>query len=626
MITNPFSAHPTFDALSTYADLNDVDRATSRLTKHVAKCAECQATVREIVALGDAARFESAVEMPSSLWSRIEQEARQPTRPEATAELTSPVWNSAPALKPTSSWPTAAKSPRPGKWLLALACAAGLGAVLFWPGDRALEASGTSRLTFSPARPIPGAVVRVRYSAASWLRGQPRLVLVGRAIGDSIPTYFSPSSGDSIATLKPSGGGAYEAEFRLPSGSPGMWLGVSDSLGNLTDVDGWRPWIAIAGGTDGKPSLNNLLLATTLPTYFGAEQLKSRQLVDAADSLRRYFPKMPAGWAYARVKEGKGTLFERMVSFFDSSERKYMSFYNELWPQKTVDAERLHEMVLFAYTIDEPVEVNRWARRLAREHPEDPRALRDLTGALHALEMKEPPNVRDSIRPWLPLLERLALRNANDIDRYGLLQLVRRYADPAEVERWKARIDSLPGRSFMWWEGGDDPAQRQRVEAQLLRDAQRSCVRPAGRFPLRSYSGSWESDCQRGRVFSFSGLARSKLIGGDARAALAFADSAESLSSASSLWCGRFYGAGMTMIEASLRLGDTARAERAAATRLGTWNNAPFRDSVSHWFGNRARSPQFLAAVDSSRRAYESCAAREKAEQQARMQRLKSAN
>ena len=443
--------------------------------------------------------------------------------------------------------------------------------------------------------------------------------------GDTTLSPGSPVGGDSIATLRPTSAGIYEGDFALGAAARGVWLGVSDSVASETDADGWGPWVAIAGTADGKPSLAALLEAEeNQPRFYGPDAVTaSRQPVDVADSLRRYFPKFPAGWAYSRPKQGKGSWTDRLIGFFQSSERKYMAFYEELWPQKKLDAERLHEMVRFAQAIDEPDEVNRWARRLALEHPEDPRALPDLAEALHALELKEPPGLRDSIRPWIPVFERLApARSAPDF-RYDFLQLVSRYGDSAVVARWVARFDSTaPG--FFWrhdWE--HDPLRRQRVEAVLLKRVQSPCVRPAGKFPIHIYGGDWLSGCQRDRSYTFTSLARAKLLDGEPLAALAFADSAEHFP-VNMAPCGQAYGSGIVAVQASLRLGDTARAVRAVIG-LAAWSNGRITDSLSSWFGARGRSAQFTTAVDSAKRAFAVCAEREKVAREAWNRRYKSA-
>ena len=64
--------HPSFDALSAHADRNDVEAARTRVARHVARCDQCRAEVRDIRALGEAARAMSVPAAPGWLKARIE--------------------------------------------------------------------------------------------------------------------------------------------------------------------------------------------------------------------------------------------------------------------------------------------------------------------------------------------------------------------------------------------------------------------------------------------------------------------------------------------------------------------------------------------------------------------------
>ncbi len=626
--------HPSFEALSACSDMNDVDRAASKVSRHVAQCAQCRDAVEQIREMGHSARHEAAGRMPADLWSRIETSAKRATapRPRETPLADADVWQLAPGLKPTSSWPTSPTRAWTAKrWVgVGVAAAAVVVVALAWPSDRSLEATGTSRLTFSPSRPIPGGVLKVRYTAAQWLKGAPKLVLVGRGLGT--PAFGGDwTLGDSLAVLLPAGSGTYAAELRLPSDFMGTWLSVSDSAGKETDSDNLRPWVAIGGGLDGKPSHASLLVAAenvgniydVRGDVHGA--MSPRQSVDPSDSLRRYFPKSPAGWAFARPPEGKGTLFERLVAFFNSSERKYMSFYNELWPQKNVDAELMYEMSMFGANIQEPDEEIRWARRLATEHPDDPRAFRVLLASLHQVELKQPVGLRDSMQPWLPILDEMYAKVAAGEQPYEVMQFMSRYADSGTVERWRIRVDSASG--FRFWDDDalKDANRRRRAVAFWIGETRGSCVRPSGKYPFGTSGESWVARCQRERISTFTRVARVRLIDGDNLGARAFVDSAEQIplvaENCGRRWSARAYGA-----IASMRLGDTVRAERELIAEVGIWPNGPYADSARRWMSARVNSPRFTASVDSVRRVFLACEAGQRLDRQARRKRYQSAN
>ena len=75
--------HPTFDALSAYADLSELDGARTRVGRHVARCARCREVVNEIRGLGAAARESETEGAPNGLWTRIETAAVEAAKEEA---------------------------------------------------------------------------------------------------------------------------------------------------------------------------------------------------------------------------------------------------------------------------------------------------------------------------------------------------------------------------------------------------------------------------------------------------------------------------------------------------------------------------------------------------------------
>ena len=103
-LLNPL--HPSFDALSSFADLNDVDRASSRISRHMANCPACRAVVDDVRALGERARVERAEPVPHHLWARIERAStdKADSARRATPEPGADLWDGAPSLRPTSSW------------------------------------------------------------------------------------------------------------------------------------------------------------------------------------------------------------------------------------------------------------------------------------------------------------------------------------------------------------------------------------------------------------------------------------------------------------------------------------------------------------------------------------------
>jgi hypothetical protein len=622
--------HPSFDALSAFADLSDVDGARTRVGGHVKGCAQCRLVVDEIRELGAGARASAGEGAPMGLWARIESAAREPKKtvsPRETLPADAATWAVAPSLRPTRLWPV--PMPRTAARLglgLVIAAAAAIVAVLGWPSDHSLQASGTSRLTFSPARPVPGGMMTVRYQPIATLKGASHLVLIGHWSGRPGAVGFRRSLvADSIGTLLPKPDGSYEARVQLPNDFLTVRMAVTDSAAGEVDTDGDELWSAIGGTREGKPSLRSLLTAVEVfprvSTYYAPSipSIRARQSVSPADSLKRYFPDHPAGWAYSHGLSGQGSALERLISFFQSAEKKYLVFYERLWPQRAVDAERLHDMVVFSNTISEPGEANKWARRLAMEHPEDPRAFMDLLHALHQVELLEPPALADSIRPWFPVLDRVyQSASLSPYDAYEIQGFARRYADSATVEKWTRRADGAQRVRYWSPEYETSPRLRAAVEADWQGVVAEPCVRLSGKYPLGAPFGDWLFECQRHRASAFSSLARARLLDGDPAAARTYADSSiATLVGVAS--CGHYYSEYFTGAKASLLLGDTATAIRDLVIPAASRGPKGVLDTASKWLGGRYDSAAFKSATDSARKVFRTCYETKRTEREARM-------
>jgi hypothetical protein len=606
--------HPTFDALSAYADASDDVASTSRVGRHVARCERCRAELAEIRALGQAAREMDVSGVPADLWSRIEAAAVAP-RPGATR---------------VASVAAFADGPMPmGRRHRSLVVAtlmigAALAAVALWPQPASLQAAGPSRLTFTPSRPVPGGALTIRYLPPGSMPAAASFVLLGRfarAAGQSPPPVGGrvvAELADSLGALVRSSDGAYVATLRLPPDFLGLAVAVREPRTDRLDLDGLAPWLIIGGTAAGAPSLTSLLAAIdarALP--FGpGPSLRTRQLVDVADSLKRYFPRHPAGWAYTRSYGVARGRFD-FLRFFETAERKYASLDRMLWPQPALDAEQLHAMVVFARRIDEPAEMLRWADRFAREHPEDPRALAALVDAVHEIELRPAPALSDSVRRWLPALDS-AYRRAplptvayDDARRLAVV-----YGDSATAARWRGRAEENGVVDNIWTmarpAAGDSRAG---VIAELRRRATAPCVLPTGRFPFTSPVARWRSRCELYRGIAFSFLSSAALQDGRPRQALAEADSA-----IATMQHGQFCVSPRGYLAralASLALGDTATAESdfISAAVDPTRAEQAF-DTARARLGTRFDRATGMVRLDSARRDVQACIDRLRARRQ----------
>ena len=621
MTSELWLSHPGFDALSTHVDDHRAEAARSRVGRHIAHCVRCRDVVAEIRELGDAVRATEGALAPAGLWSRIDASA---TRAAAISPLPAIVTGDPLGAAPRERAPLLARERNrsPRRLIgVGLVAAAAVVAVVAWPRRAGLEAAGTSRLSFLPARPVPGGRVTLRYQPAPWMSPTPTLILVGR-LANGAGVYPSPFGGevfgglgDSLGTLTRAPDGAFVATITLPRTFLALGLTVLDVEQDEYDADGTRPWIIIGGTTSRQPSYASFVAARDIdPVWYGGSSRSGpRQSVDIADSLKRYFPSHPAGWAYSRASGAAKGTFD-LFRFFQSGERKYASMYERLWPAKGLDAERLHHMARFANAIQEPAEALRWSARLIQEHPEDPRALGDLANALHDMELREPPGLPDSMRSWLPSLDR-AYRAA-PVPNHGFhdaLRLAQRYGDSATRTLWSGReAANARDRNIYMMARSVSTARRRTpasddVEKELRERASRQCELPAGRLPLEETRSGWRVRCERYRGMAYGALASASIRDGDPRRGFADADSALGAMRRGEV-CAPSLGY-LNRARARLAMEDTAGAASdfvlAAAGYPSTTTTVV--DTARAALGLRFDQERFAAGADSAQRAATAC-------------------
>lgn len=601
--------HPSFEALSALADRDANAARTGYVGRHVAECAQCQADVTDIRNLGDSARALDCGGPPDDLWNRIVESGT----PNAALE---------PAV--IMSEPASRKRSRRVGLLALLAAAAAIVAVMGWPSGRSLQATGLSRLTFSPGRPRPGSELSVRYIPSPFFKGAPRLILVGKPLrGTSVDPAFAfgradPGLGDSLATLRLARDGSYEARFRLPADFQALELSVTDSAGSRTDVDGLQLWRVIGGRPDGGPSLPAFLAAgpwEQMADCNGCRLGGATQTVNVADSLRRYFPDHPAGWAFSRDYTRKKGIFS-FLGYFQSAERRYAILNDRLTLEPVLDAEHLADMAAFARNIEEPEEAFAWTKRLVREHPDDPRSMPMLAEALHELEVRQPAHFADSIRQWLPLLDSLYRRRAQTGENFAEeLKLADRYGDSATRSMWGRRLydySDFPYYSAQWSVEAMLREAPPGMFQKMREGAEAYCAeRPAGRFPMIGTAAGRLVSCNQHRARLLHTLSSVALFRGEARSALVLADSAERLRGTWTQCTGGRFGPSRIIGWARLALRDTVGAERAFVQAYGVAQTAAGVDSVRRALGKQFDEVRWKARADSASRLFRACVAGE---------------
>lgn len=440
----------------------------------------------------------------------------------------------------------------------------------------------------------------VRYRPAKWFEGAPQLVLAGRFVKPTTEpheSYVRARDGlDSLGILRVMADGSYQARVHLPGDFLGVRMAVFDLAGTASDRDGDDLWVAIGGTRSGAPSLASFIASYTSPS----RREQSRQSVSVADSIQRYFPGHPAGWSlYDRYGTSKGIL--DLFRYFATAERKYASLDATLSAKRDLDAEQLWAMVSLASKISEPGEEAKWAQRLAREHPEDPRAFRAIAGMVHEIELRDPPHVTDSVAGWMPVLDSLYLRSRPTLDASSPdMALFRRQNNAAWKAGWSARFARGPS----YYTVGDLPTTPDAsVELDVRRRLANGCAKPAGKFPLPDLA-AWVQWCSVDHQILWRYLADAHLARHEPGIALVFADSAIALAAGK---CSDRIAL-RTRGDAKLALADTLGAAHDYAVDYGRWKQQhENRRRAEARLGARFDSASFDALADSAWREAMTC-------------------
>lgn len=608
--------HPTFDSLSSFADAASEDASQARVRRHVGECDACRATVAEIRAMGDMARAMPVGAAPPDLWERVA--ARRGVEVDVST-LGSTLGQRGPTdVRPAAAGRVASivaaarrTSRRRGTMLLGAAVVVlALATSLVMASRTRLEASVLSRLVVSPARPAGGETIVVRYTPTAYFRQESRLVLIGRMVrrGErpEADRRWWTYDADSLATLLPQRDGTFAGRLTLPSDFRWMQLAVVDSTGDRMDRDGRSLWMVIGGNRDHSPSLDALISAQesrTLRIGRFDNHLVAGPEWSIADTIQRYFPGHPAGWAYySRYGVRRGVL--DFLRYFETAERKYASFDDALWPERALDAGRMHVMVVFARRIEEPLEAAKWATRLAREHPGDPRTFDDLHGAIHHMQLNSTKGLADSLRTWLPLLADVARRDTSVSQRSeAMASLAQEFGDSATKSAWPLK---RPAHRFVV-PGAAPRSMTADEERQAHAQLAEPCARPAGRFSF-AVSTTWAVQfCELVRSNLLTSLSRLEAERGHASLALALSDSA--LRTRRPPWGCQTGDVHQARARAHLMLGDSARAVRDLAIATGESPTRPRdADSLLNALGAWPERARFTVVADSARVASTKCA------------------
>jgi hypothetical protein len=526
-MTRFFSAvHPTFESLSAFIDLTDAQAARARIVRHLKSCTECSTAVADLRRLGEDARAIPDQPIPGCLWERIVSAPRVVTAPEV-------------------SLPPTATSGGARRWSIRLSAVAAAAAIVVGVSVFAtnrLDATSLERLVITPGRPVPGSTITVRYRPSDLLRNATHLILVGRVLPEATGAIArSPADdmlGDSVATLVRGSTGDFEGRVQLPPDALVMEFAVIDSAGERADVtdkmpEGARvfPWAIAVGTKDRKPSHAAFTAGLPRREVYWLNGVEVTNYASAfADSLVKYFPDDPAGWAYRASKPSSNGMLG-FLNWFESSERRYATLSDRLKEEPNVGAGQLHDMAEFAWRIEEPELAAGWVDRLVREHPEYPTAAADYARRLHEMELENPSNAAEIVRPQMVLLDSL-LELHPEAATFEVRDLFERYGN--DVMRNRSRLRFAMAHAAQQFFPGDLDDSMYRaipvtVEAGLVASLQRECLRPEGRYPFGLSVSEWVHACETRRGRAFASMSHMAFARNEMQLALELADSSIAL-------------------------------------------------------------------------------------------------
>ena len=570
--------HPGDEVLSRLADQSQLERRRSRAGRHVTNCPSCAAAIASLHALGAAARAIPDANPPAELWTRIEASRVTRTVQDIAA-------GTEPERRPLarSVRPRASRLSRRAVASIAAAATISVIAALLWPSGstRELRAASPDRLLLSPARPTAGSRIDVRFVPGAHDVTRDTLWLaVAIAYAPGVSNRRGTEAGEEFTyPLLRSAAGDFRGTFDLPAGTAAAVVDVGDLRGRpLVANSAVRQVVLTSTSVGGRPGLDALERASVLRLGVAREQLVAE--------FARWSPNHPLRYALADDGQPSSSILD-WVRRFTMRQRTLGRLDEALRGRARHRAFELLGMIDLAYALEEPGIARYWTDALVREHPEEPRALLARTRALHQMELDGTP--RDSIAVLLPSLDTLYVRSGGRlIEPWAISSLVRNAGDSADVRHWMLR--EVRGGAVLSY---------QRAGFDLLKDSELADSAAAW---ARETIAERRSPVSRQQMFeqvrAYSTLAGAAYWRGDARAALAFTDSA---------WrsgddC--LYMSSFARVAALLALGDTLRAEDALAERSYFPDASP--DSARALLGPRfdvARWRSRVAAAESRERA-----------------------
>lgn len=343
---NRIFGHPTFVALSRYADGELDSRRRARVASHLVRCARCRETVDFIHALGEAARSLPAPEPPADAVERFL--ARRASGERVILPTADPV-------------PLETGRGRIGP-LVAATVAALIAAAVLVTVPR-LDAE-RSRLEFSPRRPEAGGRVTVTYTSGALLGGEDVLVLRARYRyrGGTQETL-------EVGRLARDPRGDFRAEITLPDSLAYATFAVEDTTGEKIDLNHRRLWEVLVHDRRGRPLFEALRERTN--DLVGRDWELAYETVQAMTDL---YPNRVEGW-YTRYWLESSIFSGATLDSLRDEHRERLAELAGRLDDGPAPASEIAAVVLFASALGDAERGRAAIERLISEAPTHPVAV-----------------------------------------------------------------------------------------------------------------------------------------------------------------------------------------------------------------------------------------------------------
>ncbi len=345
-----FARHPDAETLSQYASrtLNEDERlATGR---HLEQCTTCRETVKVLRQLTDLGA-ESVESQSQDILARVLDSRAAGAR----------------ALLPTAE-PVPIRSRR-----LPLAAGAGVAAIIavvYLFSIRNVSAgSRTGTLTFEPAAPQPGQIVRATYEPNAPLARFDSVVLRARFRRPIDEDYNEGPMQRRVGVMLQSGG-RFTLEFRLPDSVVFAVFAVESPSADVVDDNDNQLWELVTADDTGRP-------------LFDALVQKQRDMMGrnwegglrTARELAALYPDDPQAGSIVTVFE-RWVLGDRIAdSLLPGHRKRFAALHSALSEKPGLAARTLSGMEWFAIALDDSAASHFWLSRLQESFPNYPEVL-----------------------------------------------------------------------------------------------------------------------------------------------------------------------------------------------------------------------------------------------------------